>query len=116
MLLSIRLQFGRHGYVPRSLSQSCHVTGARRCIDKLLHLRQMREGEIHRQIEVAAADPGHDRSAARHAGFIGQRPIKGSLRQSVVLSCTQQAEEAALRSDEHTSELQSLMSITYAVF
>src|SRR3546814_10695087 len=50
MLLSIRLQFGRHGYVPRSLSQSCHVTGARRCIDKLPNLRQMREGEIHRQI------------------------------------------------------------------
>src|SRR3546814_20118258 len=63
MLLSIRLQFGRHGYVPRSLSQSCHVTGARRCIDKLLHLRQMGEGEIHRQIGVAAADPGKDRKS-----------------------------------------------------
>src|SRR3546814_20464009 len=43
MLLSIRLQFGRHGYVPRSLSQSCHVTGARRCIENQIGRESCRE-------------------------------------------------------------------------
>src|SRR3546814_1254353 len=71
------------------------------------HLRQLRAGLVERQPvaevvgEVVAAERLHrHRVAAHHADLAGGRG--GGLR--------------AHRSEEHTSELQSLMRISYAVF
>src|SRR3546814_10770944 len=53
------------------------------------------------------ADPGVHRQAqvARHRGWMAPRLSRTNLRESL-----------APRSEEHTSELQSLMRISYAVF
>src|SRR3546814_3962208 len=45
-----------------------------------------------------------------------RRGFEGSQDHDLVLRCTEKLEPAQIRSEEHTSELQSLMRISYAVF
>src|SRR3546814_8663904 len=47
---------------------------------------------------------------------VAQNAIRPLNEQKTAMKDTHQAERAKLRSEEHTSELQSLMRISYAVF
>src|SRR3546814_10770500 len=61
---------------------------------------------------VAQGKPAHAGPPRRVQGFAGtDRQVRGRL-----LSVVREAEHAVARSEEHTSELQSLMRISYAVF
>src|SRR3546814_2330309 len=52
-----------------------------------------------------------------HAGTVGMKGADDPDRDAVpMMPCCAQGLSHALRSEEHTSELQSLMRITYAVF
>src|SRR3546814_2193978 len=53
--------------------------------------------------------------AVAHAGQVGAHDIGGGL-EHPFLVCESLRVEALARSEEHTSELQSLMRISYAVF
>src|SRR3546814_3852828 len=64
-------------------------------------------------IEVHLSNP-HQREEFRHTSYVGQA-AKGTIAGFGALSY-ELALNAALRSEEHTSELQSLMRISYAVF
>src|SRR3546814_3539607 len=57
-------------------------------------------------------------AAARKRGRIGGRPqaITGEKLDAIVAALDGGMSKAAVRSEEHTSELQSLMRISYAVF
>src|SRR3546814_1040146 len=59
----------------------------------------------------AGSDPAELLGPVRHRGDVG-----GNARQGGRRRITRQAVDAACRSEEHTSELQSLMRISYAVF
>src|SRR3546814_2896132 len=91
--------------------------------------------EIDRHFGVIRRDRADDRGADCLAGFVGQRERERALGKRLVLRRTEQRIEGAaldrrlrclchraqpvpfgLRSEEHTSELQSLMRISYAVF
>src|SRR3546814_3811597 len=56
--------------------------------------------------------------ATRYTGAAGQRPREDTARQGGLMSApvTMPVDIAEIRSEEHTSELQSLMRISYAVF
>src|SRR3546814_1781729 len=55
-------------------------------------------------------------AAARSAGLRGDRPAPGSSSPSLSPSHARRRRKSSERSEEHTSELQSLMRISYAVF
>src|SRR3546814_10261934 len=77
----------------------------------------LRPGRLHRLVvgrdvvDPAAGDKAHQEAAGQNAG---KQPADHLHRQSSLLRCPFPA--APLRSEEHTSELQSLMRISYAVF
>src|SRR3546814_3344813 len=60
-----------------------------------------------------AGRDGFDCSCPRATGKFGQR-VQGAA--GALEACRQPLEMADIRSEEHTSELQSLMRISYAVF
>src|SRR3546814_5003498 len=72
-------------------------------------------GEVSEQLQEQfeqwlAASPRHRQAYNRYSRVIAQAEILKSSGQ------TDEATTAKLRSEEHTSELQSLMRISYAVF
>src|SRR3546814_2377202 len=71
-----------------------------------LQLRQMRAGGLRRHPGLGGKLAGGQRLAAHQRGqHVGARGI-----------AQQGGDEGYVRSEEHTSELQSLMRISYAVF
>src|SRR3546814_6540024 len=52
----------------------------------------------------------------RRAKALVQRAVRESLKDRSIKDLDQQGEVSIVRSEEHTSELQSLMRISYAVF
>src|SRR3546814_8725636 len=82
-----------------------------------------REGEPHLGVDLCLPDAFHrifDRVFDRQdvAAAVVQAPQPGIERRRLARSCGPGDEQDAvgLRSEEHTSELQSLMRISYAVF
>src|SRR3546814_8356004 len=71
--------------------------------------------ERHRFLEadVAAFEPPHDRFKLAHRGFERER---GDIGRRCAVGDVRHAPCFGPRSEEHTSELQSLMRISYAVF
>src|SRR3546814_1357362 len=83
-------------------------------IDRRRHFRGCGIGPRGRRTGAAAGD----QAARLDRGDCEIRITAGHARpeRMAVLLCIGQADQAALRSEEHTSELQSLMRISYAVF
>src|SRR3546814_10741683 len=89
------------------------VTGVQTCALPICHVsrRDRRAGRYGGAVRAAAA-PLHPGAAARDPGALAAPPRHDGKPQG---RCAV-AVGAAARSEEHTSELQSLMRISYAVF
>src|SRR3546814_6198645 len=78
------------------------------------------EGRVRCLCNMAIAVTDHVTDSRIHGCVFGQNPGDVRLRRSIVgyaqLPCRIDLRPNALRSEEHTSELQSLMRISYAVF
>src|SRR3546814_9403035 len=76
--------------------------------------------EEHQSLVGTEADDPHVRTAWRRAHLARAKPIAkmGHVMRAEILigSEIRNLEDEKLRSEEHTSELQSLMRISYAVF
>src|SRR3546814_9761198 len=73
------------------------------------HRQAPRRGRGSRLFALQRPEPGNPRGAAGRLG-------KGGGRARLLLRHVGGEDERVLRSEEHTSELQSLMRISYAVF
>src|SRR3546814_9476710 len=82
-----------------------------RCVDQLHHHEHQRQAEHRGQAQRDAAE-----IILRRGGGGGSGGGHADLRISVPAACASRASTQSPRSEEHTSELQSLMRISYAVF
>src|SRR3546814_4918546 len=73
-------------------------------------------GDEPRTVELPAALPGDGRGGREFGDTAADIGAAGGFAGTAGTGARQGAEHARLRSEEHTSELQSLMRISYAVF
>src|SRR3546814_2938003 len=97
-------------------------------VDRALDRRAVRDAAARRHVDrqlrpVGGVDPqpADDQIALRHrinlsVGAIKRRKDERAAAQALRLADRRDGDVEALRSEEHTSELQSLMRISYAVF
>src|SRR3546814_5538370 len=90
------------------------------CSSDLIHRALVLAGVAHHhrdQALVAALGRGHQ-AVAGGRGVAGLDAVDGRVapQQQVAVALGDRADREFLRSEEHTSELQSLMRISYAVF
>src|SRR3546814_8863258 len=71
------------------------------------HRPALRIGTGEREARIGTADVGNKETGWRYCGHVESRGAR---------KAGDNSNEAARRSEEHTSELQSLMRISYAVF
>src|SRR3546814_3464431 len=110
---------------------SCHLkaSGAHRRRDRSAHRRHRRRSDGLRHVQGGRPRHAHCRGAPDPQGRRQVRPLRGAVMLSVAEALerilksfrplpaeTVGIAEAFGRSEEHTSELQSLMRISYAVF
>src|SRR3546814_4954865 len=67
-------------------------------------------------LESAAAAGAEDRHRLRERGGTGCLGVRGDQQEELLEALAGERTSGAVRSEEHTSELQSLMRISYAVF
>src|SRR3546814_5102751 len=72
--------------------------------DLIMHFHYRAARELDRQVEAPYNDEGHRRDKGQQADQVEQQRMP------------HERDAAMNRSEEHTSELQSLMRISYAVF
>src|SRR3546814_10868727 len=82
----------------------------------LFRSRPARSGAGSRADAAAGQEPAHPGAAARAGRAQGNLSAALSPRDFSFLPCHRPAGRRRRRSEEHTSELQSLMRISYAVF
>src|SRR3546814_1397838 len=93
-----------HGGACVGLGQDQRIDRAR-----LRHVMRRHRLQVARLALLAAAHQ------AQASGFVGAQKFAAALADHVVLAVAEEG-EMVVRSEEHTSELQSLMRLSYAVF
>src|SRR3546814_2538738 len=96
---------GDRGFAPEAIAPGC----AERAEGQDLHGGLLAR---HALLAPGAVDHGH----AAAAELVVERPVAEEATGQVVADGIQRGARLAVRSEEHTSELQSLMRISYAVF
>src|SRR3546814_3014468 len=95
------------------------------CSSDLIRLEQVRKGGVERAAERVAVIGGVDTICGDHrfhhggmhgGGIIGKETGRGHEPPLEAVSIGWKRCRSFMRSEEHTSELQSLMRISYAVF
>src|SRR3546814_9324850 len=84
--------------------------------DAILHARPDGRGGQADRRDPAAAEPVERRAAGGHGIARRQRRHAAEVAALPAFLCRSRPDDVIDRSEEHTSELQSLMRISYAVF